>query len=262
MKNKKFDVIYSIGFGCGMARILQVSHLRTTSGPFDWIVGPDFGYRIDLILNDFREFFNKDDFVLKNEIAEDYRPDDPNRHNDVYTNKKTGFIHPHDFMQGDDFETTFPIVLEKYNRRIQRFYEYLKDTNKRVLLAYLSFSVIDDKLIYSSYKKLVEKFGDHISLLIFNHKPNLDYKTIEKRYLDENVVIYDLNTVLYDDNGKLLVRSNRALINPCLKKYKINMTAFELINRITMKLFVKIANLFIWNKKKRFEFREKYKNRV
>ncbi len=262
MKNKKFDVVYSLGFGCGMARLMKKSNLRTTSGPFDWIVGPDFGYRIDLILDDFREFFNKDDFVLNNEIAEDYRPDDSNRHNDVYTNKKTGFIHPHDFMQGDDFEATYPMVLDKYNRRIERFYEYLKDTNKRVLLTYLSFSVLDDKIIYDCYKKLIEKFGNHISLLIFNHKPNLDYNTIEKRYLDENLIVYDLNTVLYDEEGKLVVRSNRALIIPCLKKYKLDMTIKQILTHISVKTLVRLSPLFIWDKKKRFEFREKYKNRV
>ena len=262
MKNKKFDVVYSLGFGCGMARLLKRLGLRMTSGPFDWIVGPNFEYRIELILNDFKDFFNKDDLVLYDDKSNEFRPEDPNRHTDTYSNKVNGFIHPHDFMEGDDFETTYPIVLDKYNRRIERFYEYLKDTNKRVLLTYLSFSVLDDKAIYECYKNLVERFGKHISLLIFNHKPNLDYETIEKRYLDENLVVYELNTVLYDEEGKLVIRSNRALITPCLKKYKLDMTIKQILTNISVKIFIKLSPLFVWDKKKRFEFREKYKNRV
>jgi hypothetical protein len=262
MKNKKFDVVYSLGFGCGMASSLKRLGLRMTSGPFDWIVGPDFEYRIELILNDFKDFFNKEDLVLNEKKSNDYQPEDPNRHTDTYKNLKNGFVHPHDFMEGDDFDATYPKVLEKYNRRIERFYEYLKDTNKRVLLTYLSFSVLDDKAIYDCYKKLVERFGNHISLLIFNHKTNLDYSTIEKRYLDENLVVYELNTVLYDEDGKLVVRSNRALIIPCLRKYKLDMTIKQIIANIYVKLLVKLSPLFIWDKKKRFEFRDKYKNRV
>ena len=262
MKNKKFDVIYSLGFGCGMARLLQVAHLRTTSGPFDWIVGPDFDYRVNLTLNNFEGFFDKEDLEFVEKSVSDYQPEDPNRHTDTYKNVKNGFVHPHDFMEGDNFEASYPIVLEKYNRRIERFYEYLKDTNKKVLLTYLSFSVLDDKMITECYKKLIEKFGNHISLLIFNHQPNFDYNTIEKRYLDENLVIYDLNTVLYDEKGKLIVRSNKALIIPYLKKYKINMTAPQAIVNILTRLAIKYCGLFIWNKQKRFQFREKYKNRV
>ena len=262
MKNKKFDVVYSLGFGCGMASSLKRLGLRMTSGPFDWIVGPCFEYRVELILNNFKDFFNKEDLVLFDDTNKEFRPEDSNRRTDVYENKKTGFRYPHDFMEGDDFEATYPIVLDKYNRRIERFYEYLKDTNKRVLLTYLSFSVLDDKIIYDCYKKLIEKFGNHISLLIFNHKPNLDYNTIEKRYLDENLIVYDLNTVLYDEEGKLVVRSNRALIIPCLKKYKLDMTLRQILTHISVKTLVKLSPLFIWDKKKRFEFREKYKNRV
>lgn len=262
MKNKKFDVVYSIGFGCGMARLMQLSRLRMTSGPFDWVTGPNFEYRIDLILNNFAGFFDKEDLSFVEKSENDYQPEDPNRHTDTYKNLKNGFIHPHDFMEGDDFDKTYPKVLEKYNRRIERFYEYLKDTNKRVLLAYLSFSSLDDRSVYECYKKLVEKFGNHISLLIFNHKPTFDYNTIEKRYLDENIVVYDLNNVLYTENNKLVVRGNKALIMPLLKHYKLNLSFIETVVATFTRLSVKYCGLFIWNKKKRFEYREKYKNRV
>ena len=67
---QKYDIIYSIGRDCACAMYMKQANLRACSGPFDWLTNANFETRIDLILNDFQDFINKNDIVpLEKEMA-------------------------------------------------------------------------------------------------------------------------------------------------------------------------------------------------
>ena len=60
--NKKFDLICSIGEDCACSMYLNKFKLRNASYPFDWLTKSNFDTRINLILNNFKDFCNKEDF--------------------------------------------------------------------------------------------------------------------------------------------------------------------------------------------------------
>ena len=134
---------------------MRRNNLQIKSYPFDWLVNASIEERADLIVNDFHNFFEKDDFQKVGESNE-YNPCD------LYRNIKTGIAHIHDFKHGIDFDTAFKEAKAKYDRRIKRLYEQIS-SSKKVLAVYLvnpnsSVSVPDETLI-SVQKKLKNKFS-------------------------------------------------------------------------------------------------------
>lgn len=172
-KNKGYDFIFSIGASCHCASALRDNYLRQQSCPFDWLVYASIEERADLIVNDFHNFFEKDDFQKVGESNE-YNPCD------LYRNIKTGIAHVHDFKHGIDFDISFKEAKAKYDRRIKRFYEQMSKS-KRVLAVYLvkphlSESVPDETLIRIQ-QKLQQKFPkQQMDILYLESKPEL-YKT-------------------------------------------------------------------------------------
>ncbi len=57
---KKYDFIVSIGEACICSESLRKSLLQIKSYPFDWILSHDILTNLDIVLNDFNDFLNKD----------------------------------------------------------------------------------------------------------------------------------------------------------------------------------------------------------
>lgn len=170
MLNKKYDFVVSIGEDCACAMYLNKFLLRTRSYPFDWLCNASFETRIDLILNDF------DGFLLHDNMRWFSKPTSGLRDvkNENYEDMATHFFFYHDFTAGIEFEEIYPIVREKYNRRIKRFYDAINNS-KRVLLVWWSRDkIIPKQTIIKAQQKLSKKFGKNISLLIFEHHPGAD----------------------------------------------------------------------------------------
>src|SRR5574344_1005819 len=110
MFNRKYDYIFSIGASCSCSTVLKKLLYRRLSGPFDWNWGADFTKRIDIILSDFENFFDKE-YLIKVE--------DPTALNDKYKNSKTGVIFNHDFPKGSDFEEEYYQADARYIRRVK-----------------------------------------------------------------------------------------------------------------------------------------------
>lgn len=75
----------------------------------------------------------------------------------------------HDFLKSLDFEEAYPLVKEKYDRRIRRLLEKIKNANS-VLVVYLEIPTsnhieVSNQEILQGYSILKEKFGDKINLL-------------------------------------------------------------------------------------------------
>ena len=46
----KYDIIYSLGSGCGCAMIMDHARLRSFAGPFDWIRSDDGSFDKSFII--------------------------------------------------------------------------------------------------------------------------------------------------------------------------------------------------------------------
>lgn len=87
---------------------------RKCSFPFDWLITRQAGVVFDLIENGFQDFLNPEElFQLKD-------------HPSYYRNVKLDIDYYHDFSPLRSFSAQIAEVEEKYNRRIQRFYEEIK----------------------------------------------------------------------------------------------------------------------------------------
>jgi hypothetical protein len=126
VKKIKYDCIFSIGAACFVANALKFLNLRALSGPFDWIFGSTFEKRFDIFLNKFENYFEKDDF--------EYSRMDDNGKKDIYTNKLTGLSYNHDFDLNCDFETEYPAIRNKYDRRTSRVLDKIKNGNRTLIV--------------------------------------------------------------------------------------------------------------------------------
>ena len=162
MPVKKYDVIFSLGSACLCSQTLRKLHLQFCSYPLDWITGDDFSNRIDLLASGFKDFFNKEDFALHPEWKE--------TKTDVYKNKRTGIIFPHDFPRNIPLESSYPDVKAKYDRRISRLIGNI-EKNDRILIVYIDKpakeqNAVSDETLKNGHARIVSRFPEkHIDLL-------------------------------------------------------------------------------------------------
>lgn len=168
MKKERFDYVCSLGSSCLCAQSLGAAGLRLSSGPFDWLLGPSLGKRVDVIVGDFAGWLEPGDFKFLG---------NPNKFtHDSYLNTRTEFKFPHDFALNVPFEKSWPEVREKYLRRIARFYERIRASH-RVLFVWLENPVAPDRPSDEEVRRSVEvlaaKFpGVKIELLVVDRAPD------------------------------------------------------------------------------------------
>lgn len=90
LETTRFDRVISLGENCGCANYLRAFYLRDAAYPFDWLGGAAFKRRVELILNDFLGFLEKDNLEKVG----------THENGDIYKDKNIGLISPHDFSKG------------------------------------------------------------------------------------------------------------------------------------------------------------------
>lgn len=163
MSVKKYDVVFSLGAACLCSQMLRKKNLQFCSYPFDWIAGGDFAFRAGLLASDFKDFFNKADLSFTGE------PNGSETHPcEVCLNERTQMRFPHDFPSGVDFETAFPEVKAKYDRRIKRLIDDIEQ-NRDILIVYVMpprEPVESDTVLRECHNKIVRRFPNkNIDLL-------------------------------------------------------------------------------------------------
>jgi len=121
LPKRPYDLVVPMGIACSCSQILREAKLQLLSFPNDW-AGPDIGSadekgdlgrRVDAICSGFAHWFDREDLSMLRELPE---------HNEVhYRNLRTQNIHPHDFKCDKPFDAAYPVVRERYERRIARF---------------------------------------------------------------------------------------------------------------------------------------------
>ena len=115
---KKFDIAFSMGFSCGGTMALRKAKMQFTSYPLDWIGSPGIVQSARMIASDFAGWLEKDDLQMVAVRGGSFQ-------NNVYQNRRTRFGFPHDFSRMFRFGEIYPMVAEKYSRRVRRFSENL-----------------------------------------------------------------------------------------------------------------------------------------
>ena len=147
MKNKEYKHFISLGYFCSVAMELERFGLRSESGPFDWVISDMRGGVLQLIESHFEDFLNPQ-YLSQNEL-----------YHQQYRNTKFGITFYHDFNQYKSLKEQLPDVQKKYCRRIDRFYELIKEPT--LFVRYISYANQDDKEI----RWIEENYDKFIALL-------------------------------------------------------------------------------------------------
>lgn len=161
MLTTKYDFVFSIGEACPCTQVLRQLGLQDASYPFDWLFGSTFIGRCKILTEEFKDFIRKEDL--------EYSYEERSLKCNAYYNKLNDIVFNHDFLKSLDFEEAYPLVKEKYDRRIRRLLEKIKNSNS-VLVVYLEIPTsnhieISNQEILQGYSILKKKFGDKINLL-------------------------------------------------------------------------------------------------
>lgn len=204
-----YDTIIPFGTSCIVADVLTELRLRKCSYPFDWIGGGDMKTRAQLLINNFNDWFNQDDFIeipFINDTQRIYKD---------YLNVKTNMTFRHHFTKNksdkDEFLKEYIKLKEKYERRQKRLFNHLM-TSENVLLLTIE-TPTRPKIRYSSeldyiHSILSSKFCNvQIDLLYFrlsdNHNLKIDainehITVVSTNYSNSQKESNDIKHILFD----------------------------------------------------------------
>ena len=253
--NKKFDLICSIGEDCACSMYLNKFKLRNASYPFDWLTKSNFDTRINLILNDFKDFCNKEDFQKlekpKNTIVD--------LKYDYYENKQTDFYFYHDFDANLDFNDAYEIVKKRYERRINRFYKHIQKSKNILFVFWGRTDFVDIEKLKEYHQLLDNKFKNkNIYLLILENTKNQNNFIYDN--ISENILKIKYDMTSYDlSKPQNACVGNVSLNDKIFKKLKFKKSISTRMKNMYFYLFVKFPSIFIPNKQTRRNFKEKMK---
>lgn len=185
IQKEKFDLVVSLGENCGCAGYLNTAHLRTASYPFDWLTGCPFERRIDLIINHFDGFLEKENLIPIDESAL-YRTDEKHK---AYSDEATGFQILHDFPRDASFDEGYALARERYNRRIERLYTETRLARKALYVWWDKENTLTAAQIMDAREKLSRFFEKEIYMLVLQHDANAASSACEE-ILSAHVVRY------------------------------------------------------------------------
>ena len=126
--SKQYDFVASLGIACIVARNLENNNLRLFAGPFDWIVGsPE---RVNyLIKNNFKGFFLYENLEIEGRKDGKF----------LVRDKLNGLLSVHDFKESENkiAKNEYSNVMEKYDRRIGRFYYWCRRSEKALFVIFI-----------------------------------------------------------------------------------------------------------------------------
>ena len=213
--HNKYDIVYSIGHDCACSMYLKKHRLRVVSGPLDWLTSVPAHMRFDMILNDFDGFMNINDF--------EFVEKDPNIVNDdkcdYYKNKRTGLYFYHDFATGVPLEKSFGAVAEKYNRRIKRFYDNIRNKDRVMLVWFSHYHNTTNEQWADFAGKFCDKMGKNVDFLIIQHMEN--QRTPIQTIIAPNIVRYDMHTIEKDEHGNNTTVGNEKVCDAVFSQYAL-----------------------------------------
>ncbi len=193
------NIIIPIGSSCSVAYQLQSLNKRHQAFPFDWvrikrlktitkIIGDNFdGYSI------FHEIKKVNSFPL---LDDDLFDDNGNKET-FHAKNIYNTMSYHDFSSKESFDSQIDIVKEKYERRIDRFYEVLKSGKK--------ITFIRDE--HCPQKLTTDDINDFISVIL-NINSEIDFRIIIVCHNPNNIHTLDHITMSEDYKDKVIIKND------------------------------------------------------
>lgn len=179
--NTKFDFVFSLGENCAAAYYLQRLKIREMSCPFDWLCNASIKTRVTLLLNRF------EGFLLKENLEKVEKHQGRELLNDDYHDIKTGFYFFHDFTRGISLNDDFPIVKEKYDRRIARLYKRLSVSSKVLLVWVNGECNVEENDFVDTINRLNKGFPN-IEFYLLVIENNMQCKKIDEYIINANII--------------------------------------------------------------------------
>lgn len=161
----KYKNAVSLGFFCSPAIELNYLNLRKSSYPFDWVISSKFNLVLELIDNGFKDFLNPEFlFQLK-------------KYPQYYRNIKYDIDFYHDFDELKSFNKQIDKIKQKYDRRIARFYDTIREPT-----LFLRYICSTDEAIYikNNYEKisiLLRSYNANNAIIFVANRENSYLKT-------------------------------------------------------------------------------------
>jgi hypothetical protein len=185
--------IISLGNACAIAYQLKRYNLRNIAYPFDWLKILKWEDLNKAIENEFDNFFLRDNFKFK--YFSDKFPQEERGVTHIYENN--GILFCHDF--NEDFEVSFKKYVDKYKRRIYRFYELIHSDKE------IHF-IRDELKYYDEIGNDMNKFIDIIRninpyckfklTVIINNYKHKDIKILNDFDIKDNInIVIDYNSI-------------------------------------------------------------------
>jgi len=158
-------VYISLGSDCSIAYQLQVRNLRHMSFPFDWVKTNNLIDILALLNNNFQ--FLTDPAYLEIVRESDKFPlleenwIDASSRNLVLKHKKYNILFPHEIKYTDDTKIIDQQIFnmcEKYNRRIARFLEILKDREIKKIFIRITDKKEIPELLLNTLRNITNNF--------------------------------------------------------------------------------------------------------
>ena len=128
--SRQYDFVVSLGIACMVARKLENNNLRLFSGPFDWIAGTTESVNY-LIKNNFKGFFLYENLEIEGRKDGEI----------LVRDKLNWLLSIHDFKESKNkiTKSEYSKVMEKYDRRIRRFYDWCRRSEKALFVIHLGY---------------------------------------------------------------------------------------------------------------------------
>ena len=161
----KYQNVVSLGFFCSPAIELNNLNLRKSSQPFDWLISSKFNQVLELINNGFEDFLNPDFLFQLKQYPRYYR------------NIKYDIDFYHDFDELKSFNKQIDKIKQKYDRRIARFYNTIKEPTLFLRYICSKEEVVYINNNYEKISKLLKTYNANNDIIFVANKEDSYLKT-------------------------------------------------------------------------------------
>lgn len=221
--------IVSLGSFCSVALELERLGYRDGSYPFDWVLSRTIKCVIRLIETDFKDLFNQDYIYQWKDKS------------NIYENKEYDIVFAHDFSERKSFEHQLPKAIDKYKRRIQRFYK-----------------AISEKTLFIRYIETTQEYN-YIKSNIW-----MIMRVLKKYHPENNIIFIANNDIYYDqalDDFILFVDKDEN--DSVARKFAEKIPELiEILNNVYYSDEKKRENIEFYRRKHKYDRIKKYKRRI
>lgn len=194
----------SIGGTCAIAYQLQINKLRNCAYPFDWVKSQNLKNISKVIKNNFIgycDFIKSSDSPNKNFPMIDNKNNfDINGKSCIVAKNKYNIRFYHDF-DNSNFSNQTKEVATKYMRRIDRFYDTIKQNTKQVIFIREESNINKIKSLkydINEFIRTIKHINSYLKfkvIILLHNSNNIDIDNYKKSLIDKNIIVYENNNI-------------------------------------------------------------------